>query len=119
MGLREIIILSDFDVKKSTIIDDSYGNKKAALTHYLKQKKSAFKNLYKLNAVSYVKGILAYKFPKEVLTDKVAEDALDYLFDFQDDAPFSPPKSPKFTFIIIVSPPPLFSDVLYFSKCDS
>lgn len=99
MGLREIITLSDLDVKKSAVIDDSYGNKKAALTHYLKQKKSASKILYKSNAVSYIKDILAYKFPKEVPTDKVAEDALDYLFDFQSDAPFPPPESPKFTFI--------------------
>jgi len=99
MGLREEITLSDFDVKKSAIIDDSYGNKKAALTHYLKQKKSSSENIYKSNAVSYVKDFLTYKYPKNVPTDKVAEDVLEYLFDFQDDAPFPPPKSPNFTFI--------------------
>jgi len=99
MGLSARIRLSDLDVKKSAVIDDSFGNKKAALTHYLKQEKCVSESLYKPNAVSYIKDILAYKFPDESPTEEVAEDALDYLFDFQDEAPFPPPKSPKFTFI--------------------
>ena len=99
MGSETKITFSDLSVKKSIVVDDSYGNKKAALTHYLKQEKGEVKSLYKSNAVSYIQGILAYKFPDELPSDKVAEDALQYLFDFENNIPFPPPKSPKFTFI--------------------
>ncbi len=99
MGLGARITFTDLCFKQGSVIDDSYGNKKAALTHYLKQKKVDSKDLYKSNAVSFVKEILAYKFPDESPSDKVAEDALQYLFEFENDIPFPPPKSPKFTFI--------------------
>jgi DNA (cytosine-5)-methyltransferase 1 len=98
MTVNKKISLSDFDVKKASSLEDFHGNKKAVLTHYLKSKIPS-KTKYKKEAIAHVKDVLTYKFPNNIPTNKVAEETLQYLFDFQKKAPFPPPKKPKFTFI--------------------
>ncbi len=71
---------------------DNY--KSAVISHYLRSKK---KNLKKV-AIEFSKDLLEGYLDEDV-TSKVAEDALQYLIQFQDNIPFPKPANPKFTFI--------------------
>ncbi|MBJ7882249.1 DNA cytosine methyltransferase [Gelidibacter salicanalis] len=77
--------------------DDS---RPASFTHYLHNHKNGVAKFYKENALSYVKSVLEREFPNEDITDKVSEEALQYLlFDFNNFIPFPAPLKPKFKFI--------------------
>lgn len=74
--------------------------KKSAFTHYLHNSKNGVSKFYKKEAVSYVKDLLSTKNPEGKITNKVAEEALQYyLYNFKNDVPFPEPKNPKFKFI--------------------
>lgn len=78
---------------------ESDNNKDAVLTHYLHNPLNRVSKFYKQEAVEYTKEILQYKYPEEVITTSVAEEALQYgLFDTFD-IPFPPTENPKFKFI--------------------
>ena len=78
---------------------ESDNNKDAVLTHYLHNPLNRVSKYYKQEAVEYTKEILQYKYPEEVITTSVAEEALQYgLFDTFD-IPFPPTENPKFKFI--------------------
>lgn len=78
---------------------ESDNNKNAVLTHYLHNPLNRVSKFYKKEAVEYTKEILQYKYPEEVITTSVAEEALQYgLFDTLD-IPFPPTENPKFKFI--------------------
>ncbi len=101
MRLKEKITLKDICGKKNKIrfVEDT-NNGKAALTHYLQNKKNGGSNFYKKEAINQVKKTLEYKFPTEDINLEVAEEALQYLlFDHQNIIPFPAPKEPNFTFI--------------------
>ncbi len=85
-----------FEVK---IVDpDNY--KPASFTHYLHNHKNGVSQFYKKDALSYVKEILEKEYPTEKVTNKVAEEALQYLiFDLNKSVPFPAPDKPKFKFI--------------------
>ncbi|CAM3539784.1 DNA cytosine methyltransferase [Aequorivita lipolytica] len=77
--------------------DDS---KPASFTHYLQNHKNGVSQFYKKDALAFVKEILEKEYPKEEITNKVAENALQYLiFDFKKSVPFPAPEKPKFKFI--------------------
>ena len=74
-------------------------NKEAVITHFLHNSKNGVSHFFKKDAVKYTKEILQYEYPKEEISNIVAEDALQYgIFDtFQ--IPFPPVENPKFKFI--------------------
>jgi DNA (cytosine-5)-methyltransferase 1 len=101
MKLKQKISFDEIDgnlFKVRLIESDDVG--KAALTHYLHNSKNGTSKYYKKSAVAHVKSILENKYPEIDITNKVAEDALQYmLFDFKSDVPFPSPRNPKFKFI--------------------
>jgi DNA (cytosine-5)-methyltransferase 1 len=101
MELKEKITIEEVNGKafKIRMVEASeHGN--AALTHYLHNHKNGISSFYKKEALNYVKRALEYKFPEDTITNKVAENALQYLiFDFQKEIPFPAPAKPKFKFI--------------------
>jgi DNA (cytosine-5)-methyltransferase 1 len=78
---------------------ESDNNQEAVLTHYLHNNKNGISKFYKNDAVAFAKEILEYKYPEEIITNKAAEEAIQYgIFDtFQ--IPFPPIEKPKFEFI--------------------
>lgn len=100
MNLKEKISLETFGNKQFRIkLVEPENNQEAVLTHYLHNSKNGTSKFYKKDAVAFTKEILQYKYPEEEITDKVAEEALQYgLFDTFE-VPFPPTKNPKFKFI--------------------
>lgn len=85
-----------FEIK----VVDPDNSKPASFTHYLQNHKNGVSQFYKKDALSYVKEILEKEYSTEKVTNKVAEEALQYLvFDFKKSAPFPAPEKPKFKFI--------------------
>ncbi|WP_010136266.1 DNA cytosine methyltransferase [Ochrovirga pacifica] len=75
-------------------------SKPASFTHYLHNHKNGVSQFYKKDALSYVKEILEKEYPTEKVTNKIAEEALQYLiFDLNKSVPFPAPEKPKFKFI--------------------
>jgi len=100
MNLKEKISLETFGDKQFRVkLVEPENNNEAVLTHYLHNKKTEVSTFYKEDAVSFTKELLKYKYPEDEITDKVAEEALQYgIFDTFE-VPFTPAKKPKFTFI--------------------
>ena len=74
--------------------------KPASFTHYLHNHKNGVSQFYKKDALEFVKERLAKEYPIEEISDKVAEEALQYLiFDLNKSVPFPAPEKPKFKFI--------------------
>lgn len=74
--------------------------KPASFTHYLHNHKNGVAQFYKKDALAFVKEILKKEYPSNEITDKVAEEALQYLiFDLNNSVPFPAPENPKFKFI--------------------
>ena len=71
----------------------------AALTHFLHNHKNGVSGYYKKNAVEYIKQELVREFPDEKITGMVAEDAVQYLLNFNNKIPFPSPKKSEFQFI--------------------
>lgn len=85
-----------FEIK----IVDPDNPKHASFTHYLHNHKNGVSKFYKKAALSYVKEILEKEYPPEHVTNKVAEEALQYLLiDINKLLPFPAPEKPKFKFI--------------------
>jgi len=77
--------------------DDS---KPASFTHYLHNHTNGISQFYKKDALAFVKEILAKEYPKDEITNKIAEEALQYLiFDLSKTVPFPSPVRPEFKFI--------------------
>jgi DNA (cytosine-5)-methyltransferase 1 len=79
---------------------ESDSSKLASFTHFLHNNKNGVSQFYKKDAVVHVKEILEKEYPTEQITDKLAEDALQYLiFDLNKFIPFPAPEKAKFKFI--------------------
>lgn len=90
--------VSEKAVKFSSSRASEYGS--ASFTHYLYNHRNGVSNAYKKEALKHVKRALEYKFPQDNITNKAAEEALQYMiFDFQKEIPFPAPAKPKFKFI--------------------
>lgn len=101
MKLKERITIEDFgDNSFKVRVVEPDNEKKASFTHYLHNHRNGVSQFFKEDAVGYVKDVLIKKYPEEKITNKVAEDALQYLlFDLKHSAPFPKPKTQKFKFI--------------------
>ncbi|MGO3236866.1 MAG: DNA cytosine methyltransferase [Psychroflexus halocasei] len=99
--LKERIDIENIDGQLFEIkIIEPDDSKPASFTHYLHNHKNGVSQFYKKGALSYVTEILKKEYPKTEITNKVAEDALQYLlFDLNKNIPFPAPKNPKFKFI--------------------
>lgn len=99
MKFKEKISIGTFGGTKFKIrLIDPDDNQEAILTHYLHGSEEEREPL-KEEAICYTKELLQYKYPDKEITDKIAEDALQYgLFDLTD-IPFMPEPEPKFRFI--------------------
>lgn len=98
---KEKISISSFEDRKfkTTVLEVS-DDTEAPFTHYLHNYKNGVSKSYKKDAVKHVKKFLDYKYPDERITNKVAEEALQYLlFESSDTIPFPPPQNASFKFI--------------------
>lgn len=85
---------------RNRLIDE--GNSQAILSHYLSTLSSKPSNTLRQGAMNYLKNILGGKFPDVDITERVQQEALQYLL-ISDDVPFPPVKNAKFTFIDLFS----------------
>src|SRR5690606_33624236 len=99
--IKERIDIESIDKQIFEInVVNSDNSKPASFTHYLHNHKNGVSQFYKKDALSYVKEILEKEYPTEKVTNKVAEEALQYLiFDLNKSVPFPAPENPKFKFI--------------------
>lgn len=100
MNLKEEVKLEAIGEKLFQVrfieLDD---NHEAALTHYLHNHKNGVSNSYKRTALKHLTDQLESSYPDTIITDKVAEQALQYLINYSKQVPFPPPDNPKFKFI--------------------
>ena len=97
MKLKETISFEKVCGKafKITLVE-STEHGKPALTHYLHNHENSASKTYKKEALKHVKRTLKNKYPDKDVSDKVAEEALQYmLFNFKNDVPFPEPKNQK------------------------
>lgn len=100
MALKEKISIKSFSDKKFKIrLIGSEKDTEAAFTHYLQNHKNGVSEFYKPDAIEHVRNLIQYKFPKEEISNYVAEEALQYLIFQQDNVPFPANKNPDFKFI--------------------
>lgn len=101
MELKEHITLEEFDGNPFKIkFLEANTEQKASFTHYLHNHKNGVSQFYKEDAVEYVKEVLEHKYPENIISREIAEEALQYLiFDYKDEVPFPAPEKPKFKFI--------------------
>lgn len=103
MNLKETISFEDLGDKKFkiTLVEHADTEGEAAFTHYLNNQKNGLSQLYKKDAIKYIKSYVRYQYPekKEEFTNIAAEEALQYLLFDQKDVPFPAPQKPKFKFI--------------------
>ena len=100
MKLKEKISLEKvFEKEYKVKLVELESNKEAVITHFLHNSKNGVSQFFKEDAVKYTKEILQYEYPKEEISNIVAEEALQYgIFDTFD-IPFPPIENPKFKFI--------------------
>ncbi|POS00641.1 DNA (cytosine-5)-methyltransferase 1 [Flavobacterium croceum DSM 17960] len=100
MKLKEKISLEKvFEKEYKVKLVELENNKEAVITHFLHNSKNGVSQFFKKDAVKYTKEILQYEYPKEEISNIVAEEALQYgIFDTFD-VPFPPVENPKFKFI--------------------
>lgn len=101
MKFTEKISLETVGDKKFRIkLIEPENNQEAVLTHYLHSlKNKKISNFFKDDAINFTKEILEDKYPENLITNIVAEEALQMgLFEMLE-VPFPPVKNPKFTFI--------------------
>ena len=94
----------DIENVEAQLFDDKlvpHDNPKyASFSHYIHSNENGNSKSYKKGAISYVKEILESEYPTNLITNKVAEEALQYLLlDLNKSIPFPPPVKPTFTFI--------------------
>jgi len=79
---------------------EPYTEKSAAFTHYLQTFKRPEAKYFQKTALRYLKEYLVINNSGQIITNKIAETALQQIiFNFKKDVPFPPPVNPKFTFI--------------------
>jgi len=100
MELKENISIDEFNGNKfKTKAIEPVDNKLAVITHYLQNRENGVFKFYKEDAYTFVKHYLEIKYPKEEITTKIADNALQYLVSEVENVPFPSPEKPKFKFI--------------------
>ena len=100
MNLNEKISLEKVFEKEYKIKPiELESNKEAVISHFLHNSKNGISQFFKKDAIKYTKEILQYEYPREEISNIVAEEVLQYgIFDTFD-IPFPPIENPKFKFI--------------------
>lgn len=100
MKFKEKISLEKvFEKEYKVKLVELESNKEAVITHFLHNSKNGVSQFFKKDAVKYTKEILQYEYPKEEISNIIAEEALQYgIFDTFN-IPFPPVENPKFKFI--------------------
>ncbi len=89
----------DGQVFKIDIIEPE-NPQQSSFSHFLHNHKNGVSQFFKKDAINFVKGILSEKYPEKKITNKLAEEALQYLiFNNKDTVPFPAPETPDFKFI--------------------
>lgn len=89
----------DGQVFKIDIIEPE-NPQQSSFSHFLHNHKNGVSQFFKKDAINFVKGILSEKYPEKKITNKLAEEALQYLiFNNKDTVPFPAPENPDFKFI--------------------
>lgn len=101
MNIKETISIEDINGGAVRVrFVESEDPKKSAFTHYLHNNRNGVSQFYKKDAIDFVQEVLTNKYPNEVISSKVAEEALQgYLFNFKNEVPFPCSEKPKFKFI--------------------
>ncbi len=75
--------------------------KQASFSHFLHNHKNGVSKFFKKDAINFVKEVLTKEHPENKITNKVAEEALQYLIFNNNNnfVPFPAPKKAKFKFI--------------------
>lgn len=90
--------ITDYCYSKNRNSTESEFN--ASYTHYLHNQKQIESENYKDSAIEHIKNIINLDDPKNPISNKVAEEALQYLlFDFKNSVPFPEHTNHKFKFI--------------------
>lgn len=99
--LKEIKNIENIDGQLFEVkIFEPESSRTSSFTHYLHNHKNGVSKFYKKDALAHVKDILALEYPKLKITNKLAEEAIQYLiFDLNKSVPFPAPEKPKFKFI--------------------
>ncbi|MCC5945461.1 MAG: DNA cytosine methyltransferase [Bernardetiaceae bacterium] len=98
-------ILNEIDTQLFyTKIRDSEKHKQASFTHFLHNHKNETSQVYKANALAFVKNVLSHKYPEHGISQQLTEEMLQYLiFKSQSSPlsviPFPAPQTPIFSFI--------------------
>ncbi len=100
IDFKEKILIEEYFGKKYKIrIVEPNDNREAILTHYIQNKSDENGKLFKKDAFKFAKELLELKYPKEKITNLVAEQAFQYNLFTDLSVPFLPIDNPKFTFI--------------------
>lgn len=100
MNFTEKISLEEISGKKVKIrLIEPESNDEAVLTHYMHNTSNGVSKSYKKGAIEIAKQVLSLKYPEEQITNKVAEEALQYKIFDTHDIPFKPNENPQFKFI--------------------
>ncbi|MFA5574447.1 MAG: DNA cytosine methyltransferase [Brumimicrobium sp.] len=100
MDFKEKISLETFGNKQfRTKLIKPENNQEAILTHYIHNSKNGVSKFYKAGAIAFTKEILEHKYPEHEISNKVAEEALQYEIFDTFEIPFPPIDKPKFKFI--------------------
>ena len=100
MILKEKISINSFEDKQfKTKLTESEKDTEASFTHYLNNHENGVSQFYKPDAVQHVKTLMEYKFPDEVVSNSLAEEALQYLIFEKEEVPFPAVENPSFKFI--------------------
>lgn len=103
LNFPEKVSIEDFAGQKMKIRvygAESLENQMALITHFFHNQNTLEEIVYKQDAITEVRRLLTYSFPKTEITDQVAENACQYgLFKDIFNVPYPCSVQPKFTFI--------------------
>ena len=100
MNFTEKISLEEISGKQFKIrVVEPESNKEAVITHYMHNHSNGASKFYKNDAIKFTKDFFKKKYPNEIITNVVAEDALQYGLFNTFEVPFPPIDNPKFKFI--------------------
>lgn len=94
-------ILKDIDSERLKLdLVDYESAIQASFTHYIRNHNNKSSDDFRDSAIDYLKTFLQKEYPSDTITNKVTENALQYLlFNNSSTVPFPSPENPEFKFI--------------------
>lgn len=101
MKMNDQLRIEDLKAKKFKPNSVDLRQTESAFTHYLHNYRNGVSKKYKSGAIEHVRQFLEYKYPENTDNLTAAEEALQYLINFNSDIPFPAPspEKEKFKFI--------------------